>query len=159
MIKSSPLMTGVIAVMLIAGIFYLLGSVDQKSDKKQPGYWKGYSQQALNEAFSHHQPVILDFFAQWCPGCHELDRRVFSVPAIQAQLSQVTALRVDATNINSSSVQEVIDRYQVVGIPTVVFLDGEGHEIKSARIEGVVSLKYFETSINEWSKQTGIHFK
>ncbi len=121
--------------------------------------WQPYSEQALQVAQRLHQPLIIDFYAEWCIGCHEMDQRIFSNPKIKAELFQVTTLRVDATDIESPPVQAAIDKYGVIGLPTVVFLDGNGREIKQARVEGAGSIKEFTRSLELWAQQTGVSFK
>ncbi|MDE2028459.1 MAG: thioredoxin fold domain-containing protein [Candidatus Omnitrophica bacterium] len=105
--------------------------------------WKPYSKQAVEESVAHHKPVVIDFWAQWCPNCHELDRSVFSRPDVQAKLAGVTALRMDVTNQDDPAVQRMIDKYSIEGVPTIVFLNSRGKEINNARIIGVVSPQEF----------------
>lgn len=150
-----------LAVVLVAlGMLYLSLALHWHlpTSAKQV-IWQPYSDQALQTAQSRHQGVIIDFYAEWCIGCHEIDQRVFSNPKIKAELSQVTTLRVDATDIETPQVQAVIDKYGVIGLPTVVFLDGNGREIKQARVEGAGSLKEFNRSLKLWAQQTGVSFK
>jgi len=91
------------------------------------------------------KPIVIDFYAGWCPNCRELDQEVFSLPQIQAQLAQVTALRMDVTNQDDPKAQEIIQEYGVEGVPTVIFLDGKGQEIKDSRIIGLVTPKNFSS--------------
>ena len=118
------------------------------SCQKAPGNfakfpWKPYSKQAVEDSVARHKPVVIDFWAEWCPNCHELDRQVFSRPDIQAKLSQVTALRMDVTNQDDPEVQKIIQEYSLIGVPTVVLLDSKGKEIKDARVEGFVTPQEF----------------
>lgn len=105
--------------------------------------WKPYSKQALEDSLAHHKPVVIDFWAQWCPNCHDLDRLVFSLPQIQAKLAQVTALRMDVTDQDDPQVQKIIQEYVVDGVPTVIFIDGKGQEINNSRIIGFVTPEEF----------------
>ena len=109
--------------------------------------WKPYSKEALDDSIAHHRPVVIDFYADWCPNCQDLDREVFSLPAIQAKLAQVTALRVDATNQDDPKVQQLLQDYGIEGLPTVVFIDSKGQEIKDARVIGFVTPNDFSQSL------------
>ena len=120
--------------------------------------WQPFNERKLQEAIENHQPVIVDFYAQWCPGCHELDRVVFSNSMIKKQLSQVTAFRLDATDMEAPKVQEIIDRYSIVGLPSIVFLNNDGKEIRQIRVEGAGSVKEFSKSLESWASQVGVHF-
>jgi len=106
--------------------------------------WKPYSKQAVEDSAAHHKPVVIDFSAQWCPNCHDLDREVFSLPGIQAQLAQVTALRMDATDEDDPKVQKILQEYEIEGFPTVIFLDSRGREIKDSRVIGFVTPQEFQ---------------
>lgn len=110
-------------------------------------HWKPYSKQALEESIAHHKPVVIDFYADWCPVCHELDDTVFSLPQIQAKLAQVTALRMDATDQDDPAVQKIAEGYGIEGLPTVVFLDGKGKEIDNSRVIGFVTPHDFSQSL------------
>jgi thiol:disulfide interchange protein DsbD len=118
-----------------------------------------YNKEQVQQTFTEHKPIILDFYAGWCPECHQLDKVVFSNPAVQSQLSQVMFFRVDATKIHSPAVEKIIDQYEVVGLPTVIFLDQNGQEIKGTRIEGFCSIKTFEKSLQKWAKATNVSLK
>ncbi len=109
--------------------------------------FKPYSQQALNEAVKEHKPVIIDFWAEWCPNCHDLDRAVFSRPDIKAKMTHVMALRMDVTNQDDPKVQQILEKYDIEGVPTVVFLDRHGKEINNARVIGFVTPEEFLQSL------------
>ncbi len=109
--------------------------------------WKPYSKQALEDSVAHKKPVVIDFFAQWCPNCHELDRTVFSLPQIQAKLAQVTALRMDVTNQDDPQIQQILQEYEIEGVPTIIFLDSRGVEIKNSRVIGLVTAQEFSQAL------------
>ncbi len=118
------------------------------SQKSSEVVWKPYTGGAVELAGMQHKPVVLDFYADWCISCHELERDVFSKPAVAAKLGQLTTLRVDATDMDDPGVQEVLTQYGVIGLPTVVFLDKQGKEIKKARVIGVTAARKFEASLD-----------
>jgi len=96
---------------------------------------------------AQHKPVVIDFFAEWCPVCQELDHTLFSLPQIQAKLSQVITLRVDATNQDDPQVQQVCNLYQIEGLPTIIFLDSHGQEINNSRVIGFVTPEDFSQAL------------
>ena len=110
--------------------------------------WQPYGIEKVQDSIARHKPVIIDFFAQWCIGCHELDHTVFSDPEIVTRFSKATLLRVDATDIDAPQARAMIDKYSVIGLPTVVFLDSQGHEIKQARVEGAGPVRQFLKSLD-----------
>lgn len=119
----------------------------QQAGVQSKSIWMPYSQQALADSIKQRKPVVIDFYADWCPNCHELDGTVFSDPLIAAKLALVTALRVDVTNLDDTHVQRIIQEYGVDGVPIVVFLDSSGHEIADSRIMGLVTRQEFSQSL------------
>jgi len=105
--------------------------------------WKPYSKQAALESIKHNKPIIIDFYADWCPNCHDLDRTVFSRADVQAKLAKVTALRMDVTNQDDPQVQQIIQEYDIEGVPTVILFDGKGREIPESRVMGLVTPEEF----------------
>jgi thiol:disulfide interchange protein DsbD len=87
-------------------------------------------QQRLKTAKEKKQPVMLEFYASWCPSCKALDRDVLSNAKIQQQMQGFTKLRVDMTD-RSDTMMYIATYYQVYGTPTVIFFDHDGKEIKS----------------------------
>ena len=151
----------IFGVVLIGfGIFYLSLALHWNAPKiNQDGVFKPFSQALLLQAKNEHQPVIIDFFAEWCFGCHELDSQVFSKAEIKSKLAQVKTLRVDATDMEDPNIQKLIEEYSLIGLPSVLFLDRNGQEIKEVRVEGAVSLEEFKESLEKWAAQVNVEFK
>jgi len=128
--------------------------------------WQAYSIETVNASIALHKPIVIDFYADWCISCHELERTVFSSPQIITELKKVTTLRVDATNMDDPKVNEMIEKYHVIGLPTIIFLDSQGQEIKKARVEGDRSrdellkiLQGFEVSPTNWGRSRANNLK
>lgn len=109
-----------------------------------PFPWKPYNQKTIAEAMAAHKPIVIDFWADWCPVCQDLDQELFSVPEVQAKLAQVTALRFDASNQDDAQVQKMLTDYNIEGLPTIVFLDDKGQEIAGSRIIGFATPHDFD---------------
>jgi thiol:disulfide interchange protein DsbD len=128
-------------------LIFVFSSCRQGPTEQTTFPWKPYNRQALEDSIAHKKPVVIDFFAQWCPVCHELDRTLFSLPEIQAKLAQVTALRMDVTNQDDPEVQKIIQEYALEGVPTVIFFDSRGQEINNSRVIGFITPKDFSKSL------------
>jgi len=100
------------------------------------------AQQQLQLAKSQHQPVILDFYADWCIACKQMDLYTFSNPQVQKQLGKFRLLRADVTKNNMQTI-ELQKYFHVVAPPTILFFDPNGKEIKSSRIVGEMSASAF----------------
>jgi thiol:disulfide interchange protein DsbD len=81
------------------------------------------------------RPVMLDFYADWCVSCKEMERFTFSDPEVQARLAGMTLLQVDVTT-NSPADRELLKRFRLFGPPGIVFFDASGREIPGLRVIG-----------------------
>ena len=91
---------------------------------------------ALNDALARtQQPVMLDFYADWCVTCHEMDRKTFSHTTVQPLMNQFLRLQVDVT-ANTAAHQALLKRFQLFGPPGIVFFDAQGQLIPTARVVG-----------------------
>jgi len=79
--------------------------------------------------------VMLDFYADWCVSCKEMERFTFSDPKVKARLSQMVLLRVDVT-ANTADDKALLKRFRLFGPPGIVFFDANGREIEGLRVIG-----------------------
>lgn len=82
----------------------------------------------LAEAKEERKPVLIEFYAGWCPDCRALDRNVFAKENIQKLMRAFTVVRVDITTDNDE-LKAMRKRYNIYGVPSVVFYDKAGREI------------------------------
>lgn len=94
---------------------------------------------ALNNVTPQQRIVVLDFYADWCNVCQELDATTLKDPAVIAQLSKYKLLRADVTQ-DSTDEQRLMQHYNVVGTPTLIFFKHQ-NELADTRIVGYISAK------------------
>lgn len=87
--------------------------------------WAMYSEETLIEAQKEAKPVMIDFFAEWCAACHELEKKTFSTPRFHELAQQFRLVRFDATE-DTEEIQRVLKKYNVKGLPTVLFINRNG---------------------------------
>lgn len=92
-------------------------------------------QAALKDSAARGRPVLVDFFAEWCVACKELDKNTLSKARVLAAMSGFDLYRVDITEVTPAN-RKLMSDYQIFGLPCLVFFDGRGHEIPNARILG-----------------------
>jgi thiol:disulfide interchange protein DsbD len=81
------------------------------------------------------QPAMLDFYADWCVSCKEMERFTFTDPQVRERMSGMTLLRVDVTG-NSSEDNALLKRFRLFGPPGIIFFDATGREINTLRVIG-----------------------
>jgi thiol:disulfide interchange protein DsbD len=79
--------------------------------------------------------AMLDFYADWCVSCKEMERFTFSDPKVKARLGQMALLRVDVTS-NTADDKALLKRFRLFGPPGIVFFDSGGREIEGLRVIG-----------------------
>ena len=84
---------------------------------------------------STDRPVMLDFYADWCVSCIEMERFTFSDPGVAQQMSQLLLVQADVTK-NTAEDRAMLKRYKLFGPPGIIFFDAEGQELNTARVVG-----------------------
>lgn len=130
--------------ILLLGVAFFYGQViyghfaTPKNLKQE--YWLSSLTQGFEMASSPSKPMVVDFFAKWCPPCLELDHKVWNDPVVAQEIRErFVAVKIDCTQ-ETTECREAVQRFQVVGWPTVVFLDSHQQEIKEKRLVGTVVL-------------------
>jgi thiol:disulfide interchange protein DsbD len=93
------------------------------------------------------KPVMLDFYADWCVSCKEMERFTFSDPQVLRRLSGMTLLRADVT-ANSADDKVLLKRFRLFGPPGIVFFDANGREIEGLRVIGYQPPEKFIRSLD-----------
>jgi len=75
------------------------------------------------------RPAIIDFVAEWCIPCHEMDSATFADPAVRAEAARFAMYKADMTR-ETEQTSAVVDRYAVQGVPTIIFFDSTGKEVQ-----------------------------
>ena len=126
----------VFSSLLIAGAAYLLWPTEQKSPN-----WEYYSDSVYENAIRNNEKMIIDFYADWCIPCKELDALTFSDDKVISQAKSFTAIKVDMTKTLSDETEIVRKKFKIRGMPTVLIIDSKGNEVE--RITGFVNAEEF----------------
>ena len=114
------------------------------NDLRDPGIeWQQYNADLVARAQTSGKPVMLDFYADWCIPCLELDRRTFTNPSVITASEDFVRLKVDLTRFDSPEAEALRKQYTIAGVPTIVFLDKNGSEALTARVVGYLPPEEF----------------
>lgn len=91
--------------------------------------------QQLQLAAAANQYTMVDLYADWCVACKEFEKLTFPAPEVTALTSQMRLLKIDVTRMTRQD-QALLDSYQVLGLPTLLFFAPGGTELTTSRITG-----------------------
>lgn len=101
---------------------------------------------AVAQASAKSRPALVYFTAEWCVSCRVMEREVFQHDEVLAELGAVDLIKVDVTQ-STPEVRDLLDRYGVVGPPTMIFLSRTSKEAAESRLIGEASARAVLTSL------------
>jgi thiol:disulfide interchange protein DsbD len=129
---------GFIMIKRITGTIFIMLSliliIPFKTQEKKQINWQKYSLDVLIQSKLDRKAVIIDFFADWCIPCKELDEFTFSDERIILESRKYITLKADLTLSNTAN--ELGEKYNIKGLPTLLFLKPDGEELKQLRLVG-----------------------
>lgn len=126
----------------------ILGGLMIMNLQKDGIVWEPYSDEAFAEAIENNQPVMMDFYADWCIPCLELERATFTDSQVIENTQEFRRFKVDMTNYDAESSKNLRDDFDVAGVPTIVFIGPDGEEIEDARVVGFLNASRFMERVN-----------
>ena len=102
----------------------------------------------LAAAASEGKTAILDFYADWCVSCIEMEEYTFSDSGVQAALSNTVLLQADVTK-NDEQDQELLQRFGVFGPPTIIFFGKDGQQRRGFEVVGYMKAENFADHVNK----------
>lgn len=97
---------------------------------------------ALASARSQGRPAVVDFYADWCVECVQMEHGLFAEPAVRDALAEVAAIQVDVTDYDATD-RRLMRELGVFGPPTVLFYRGDGTEAADQRLIGTIDAAGF----------------
>lgn len=105
-------------------------------------------QSILQKAQENKKSVLLDFYADWCISCKEMEAITFTNPEVAKEMSRFVLVQVDVT-VNNSSTQALLKQYGLFGPPAILLFNGLGDEQKGLRVVGFMPPGRFSQSLQE----------
>jgi len=164
----AKLWKGLGVIMLIYGAMLIVGAASGESNPLQPintgsvSSSNHMSQQRLQfttvtsdrelseqllQATLKKRPVMLDYYADWCISCIEMEHGAFKDPEVVQLLSSHHLIQVDLTDTEDANL--LLDRYELIGPPSILFFDQNGKEIRTARIVGEMDIPSFTNHLKK----------
>jgi thiol:disulfide interchange protein DsbD len=118
----------VAALFVAAAVFFAPSRAEARGPE-----WNAYDPARVA---SLGRPAIVDFSASWCLPCIELDKKTFSDPHVRGELERRGLFKADMTKAAAPETMALAEKYAILGVPTVIFLDAAGQERRELRLVG-----------------------
>ena len=160
---------GIGVLLLIYGALLLFGAASGGSDPWQPlrtfnlamtsGEAESHAdfqriktvedlRRELALAQGQGQPVMLDFYADWCVECKRMEKYTFSDPQVQSALGQARLLQADVT-ANDDDDKRLLREFNLIGPPAILFFGPDGEERRNQRLIGYLAPDEFQSLVRE----------
>jgi thiol:disulfide interchange protein DsbD len=148
-------------MLLIAGAAQLIGAFAGSADPLQPlkGLAGGTAAKSehlpfrtiksvedLERSLGEGKPVMLDFYADWCVACKEMEKFTFTKPQVHAALEGYTLLKADVT-ANDATDQALLKHFTLFGPPATIFFGADGKEKRGQRLIGFEAADKFAARV------------
>jgi thioredoxin:protein disulfide reductase len=146
-------------VVLVAGIALRVAPVKEvPTTAAHPMEWTSFNADVSNspapfdallaKAKATCKPVMIDFFAEWCAACKELDQHTYSAAAVVTETERFVNIKVDGTN-DHEVLDGLYERFGVKGLPTVAFIASNGTVLSDPKVTGFLPPDKFLTELKK----------
>lgn len=131
-------------LLTVLGAYMVVGGLQQPAGPQLD--WVNTETAGLEIAKREDKLLMLDFYASWCAACNELDHKTYADPGVAAKLDNYVNVKLDFTR-SSETTKALTEKYQIPGLPVVIFMDAEGTILK--RLTGFVGPEEMLTILDE----------
>ncbi len=127
---------------IIAGVWLI-----KPESKSAEVTWKNLTslEQIETSVKNDKKPIMIDFYADWCAQCKELDKYTYTDEKVVELSKNINNIKIDLTKENS----DITNKYGIKGLPVVVFMKPNGEEIKELRVTGFLQPEEFAKRIEK----------
>ncbi len=129
-------MRWIVGGLLIVGAIAVIPRPASRQSATSGVTWQPFHAEQFEQAKQSGRPILVDVSADWCVPCIELDHTTFHHPKVIERLGEIVTFRIDATQDVPADAQALLDRYGIVGVPTVLMFDQHGVERSDLRVQG-----------------------
>jgi len=143
--KTSKVYTNIKYFIAILAVIYGTWNLKPEGAVEEVKWQMHTSLQSIESSInSGNKPVMIDFYADWCAQCKELDEYTYTDPEVAELSKNFNNIKVDLTKENT----EISDKFDIKGLPVVIFMNADGEEIKELRVTGFENPEEFKKKIN-----------
>jgi thiol:disulfide interchange protein DsbD len=150
--KYKNIIISIVLILAFAIFFFSTFQLINEFSKDQDNsliFKKALTNEELNELIlKSQQPIIIDFYADWCVACLELEKYTFTHENIRPLLDKFTLIKIDVTEYNQSK-QELMQRFNVFGPPSLIFFNSKKQEMPQLQRNGFVNHENFLNLIKD----------
>jgi thiol:disulfide interchange protein DsbD len=110
----------------------------------------------MARALQDQKPLILDVYADWCVPCRAMDKKLFTDPDVVKLSSKAVMMRLDLTRRNTSQ-EELLKKYGIKGVPTILFFNSKGVEVRELRAQAYLDKEEFLARLKKVLPDEGQH--
>lgn len=136
------ILKGLGVALVVGGIFVRVSAPHAAIAAGAGPAWITSHDEGISLARAEGKPVMIDFYADWCAACKELDKFTYVDPAVAEETNRFVNIKIDGT-IEDDGILALYKTYGVQGLPTVVFLDSDGKLLAEPRVTGFVAAPRF----------------
>lgn len=141
-------------IVFIFGVYFLVGHLlvkgfilpplsyttqSQIVTAKEKIDWVLHEEDGLRQAKASGKIAMIDFWAEWCAACMEFEKITYVDPDIIRESRRFVNIKIDCTRSNDPQVKQLLNKYGVIGLPTIIFINKEGTVVKDKTITGFVN--------------------
>ncbi len=135
-IKSFRIIKSLISIGIIALAVYLLWPTEKLSPE-----WIKFDEVKYSQSLQNNEKMIIDFYADWCIPCKELDAITFADPRVIEETKSFKTYKVDMTHTMDEKTEKIRKQFNIKGMPTIIITNSDGKEVK--RLTGFVDADEF----------------
>lgn len=105
--------------------------------------------QAIKTANAQGKTVMVDLYADWCVACKEFEEYTFFEAKVQKALADTVLLQIDLTDTGSKDSVELMSKFEIFGLPSILFFDLTGNELSQRRVTGFMEADEFSAHVDK----------